>query len=64
MRATSRQHHTEDLVKDEARAVSRSEAQETIYGVLFRIAIAGSILREEGDLLDWLAGTWSLDTPS
>ncbi len=61
---SAHEHHTEEIVKDQARAVDRKEAQETIYGVLFSIATAGSIAREEGDVLDWLAGTWSLTTPS
>ena len=62
--AAGHQHHTEDIVKDQARAVERKEAQETIYGVLFGVATAGSIAREEGDFLDWLASTWSLETPA
>ena len=57
------EHHTEDIVKDQARAVERQEAKETIYEVLFGLAAAGSIAREEGDVLEWLAGTWGLETP-
>lgn len=58
------QRHTEDIIKGQARAVARKEARETIYGVLFGIATAGSIVGEEAAILDWLAGTWSLETPS
>ncbi len=59
---TSHEHHTEEIVKDQARAVERAEARETIYGVLFNVAAAGSIDGDEGKLLDWLAGAWDLAT--
>ena len=62
--SSAHEHHTEEIVKDQARAVERKEAQETIYGVLFGLATAGSIAREEGDVLEWLAGTWGLGTPA
>ncbi len=57
-------HHdlTEDVIKAEARAVEGQEARQTIYGVLFGIATAGSIVVEEGWILDWLAETWGLET--
>ena len=58
---SGREQHTEEIVKAQARAVERQEARETIYGVLFNLAAAGSIVREEGKLLDWLAGAWELE---
>ena len=45
-----------------AGAVERPEAREAIYGVLFGIAAAGTVIKEEGKLLDWLAETWQLAT--
>ena len=62
--AAGHEHHTEEIVRDQARAVERKEAQEAIYEVLFALAAAGSIAREEGDFLDWLAGAWGLETPA
>ena len=62
LRTTGRQHHTEEIVQEQAREVERPEARETIYGVLFNIAAAGSIVKQEGQLLDQLAETWNLDT--
>ena len=45
-----------------ANAVERPEAREAIYGVLFGIAAAGTVVDDEGKLLDWLAETWGLET--
>ena len=44
-----------------AGAVERPEAREAIYGVLFGIAAAGTVVSDEGKLLDWLAETWGLE---
>jgi len=43
-----------------ARAVERREVRETIYGVLFSLATAGSVVGEKAKLLEWLATTWSI----
>ncbi len=61
VRAAGRERHTEEIVRAQARAVERPEARETIYGVLFNVAASGAIVREEGQLLDWLAETWGLE---
>ncbi len=60
IRKTGRQHHTEEIVQAQAREVERQEAREMIYGVLFSIAAAGSIVSQEGHLLDQLSATWDL----
>ncbi len=45
-----------------AKAVDRPESREAIYGVLFGIAAAGTVVSGEGKLLDWLADSWGLET--
>jgi uncharacterized tellurite resistance protein B-like protein len=54
----------DEVVEARARAVSRREAQETIYGVLFSIAAAGSIMGGEASLLTRLAEIWGIDPPN
>ena len=51
---------TLDLVKAQAGEVERPEVRETIYGILFGIAAAGSIVGDEARILDWLAESWNL----
>lgn len=53
-------HVDDGVVEAHAKAVERAAAREVIYGVLFGIATAGSIVQREGRLLDWLAETWGL----
>ncbi len=56
-------HHLDEAgLGARAKAVERPEAREAIYGVLFGIAAAGTVVVEEGKLLDWLAATWELET--
>ena len=62
VRAAGREHHDEEEIKAEARAVERQEARETIFGALFEIAASGSIVGSEGWVLDWLTGAWDLRT--
>lgn len=52
---------SEKAVKAAAVGVQRREVQEAIYGVLFSVAVAGSIDARETELLDWLAETWGLE---
>jgi len=49
-------------VKTRARDVERRPAQEIIYGVLMDLAMAGTILSSESDILDWLAQTWGIES--
>ncbi len=42
--------------------LQRREARETIYGVLFSIAAAGSIVSDEGSILGRLAEIWGIET--
>lgn len=44
-----------------ASRVLRKPAQETIYGALLDIAIAGTIVSSESEVLDWLIGFWGLE---
>ncbi len=55
-------HLDQDALAALAKAVEGPEAREAIYGVLFGIAAAGTVVKEEGKLLDWLAETWELET--
>ena len=55
-------HIDQDVLDELAGAVDRPEGREAIYGVLFGIAAAGTVVDEEGKLLDWLAETWGLET--
>lgn len=61
--AAGHEPHTEESIRDRARAIERKAVQTTIYKTLFGIAAAGAIVGPEGDLLDWLAATWGLKTP-
>ena len=56
------QHLDDKVLEERALAVERPEAREAIYGVLFGIAAAGTVVDQEGKLLDWLASTWGLET--
>ena len=42
-----------------ARAVERRGARELIYATLYEVAIPGSIVAPQTQLLDWLAELWS-----
>ncbi len=55
-------HLDDEVLAELAGAVDRPEGREAIYGVLFGIAAAGTVVGEEGKLLDWLAETWGLET--
>ncbi|MEM7354593.1 MAG: hypothetical protein AAF657_27545 [Acidobacteriota bacterium] len=61
IQAAGQQHQDDDVVTTQANAVERQEARETIYGVLFGIAAAESIVSREGHVLDQLATAWSLE---
>ncbi len=55
-------HLDEEALAGLAMAVERPEAREALYGILFGIAAAGTVVGEEGKLLDWLAESWGLET--
>lgn len=59
---SGRQHIDRDIVAELASAVERPEGREAIYGVLFGIAAADTVVDKEGELLDWLARAWGLET--
>jgi hypothetical protein len=54
----------EDSVKYYAERVERPESREQIFGVLYALAIPGSIVPAESALLDWLKERWALETPA
>ena len=54
-------HLDQDALARLANEVERPEAREAIYGVLFGIAAAGTVVADEGKLLDWLSGVWQLE---
>ena len=60
MREMAGTEYPADEIRTRATAVERQQVQETIYGVLFSLATAGSVLGEEAKLLDWLATTWKI----
>ncbi len=62
IRDTGSQPHSEEIVNAQAAAVTRQEARVAIYSALFNIAAAGSIVSQEGHLLDQLAATWKIET--
>ena len=64
IRDTAGTDHEAETIQARANSVVRREAQETIYGVLFSIARAGSIVGREAALLDRLATTWSIKSPT
>ncbi len=55
-------HLDREVLAEMAGEVDRPEGREAIYGVLFGIAAAGTVVDEEGQLLDWLADVWGLET--
>lgn len=64
MRETAGTDYPRDALRERASGVERREVQETIYGVLFELARAGSVLDKEAELLDWLAATWNITNES
>ena len=60
IRETVGADYSADAIRTRAATVERQPVQETIYGVLFGLATAGSVLGEEAKLLDWLAATWNI----
>lgn len=60
MRETAGTDYPAEALRKRASGVERREVQETIYGVLFELATAGSVLDKEAQLLDWLAATWNI----
>ena len=53
----------EDAIKYYAERVTRQAAQEEIYGILYSLAIPGSIVPAESSLLAWLEERWSVGKP-
>lgn len=53
---------TEDVVRQLARDVKRTDARELIYGTLFEVMIPGTIVSEEAKLLDWLQEIWDIQS--
>ena len=62
MRQANLEQRTEDRVREQAAAIERKDVQERIYGLLFSIAVTGSIIPQESELLKWLSTTWELET--
>jgi len=50
----------DDATEELARKVKRQGARELIFGVLYQVAIPGSIVAAQTQLLDWLCDAWSL----
>ncbi len=60
--ASGHRHLDQEVLAKLAAAVERPEGREAIYGVVFGVAAAGTVVDEEGKLLDWLAEAWGLET--
>lgn len=50
----------DDAIKEAVRAVTRQDARETIYGLVFEIASSDTVQHSENRLLDWLVEEWEL----
>jgi hypothetical protein len=53
----------EEAVRRAARAVTRQEARELIYAVLFDVAASDTISKSEWPLLQWLTTEWNVGEP-
>ena len=51
----------DDKIRAAARAVTRADARETIYGALLGLSQHGATTGGEDDLLEWLADEWELE---
>jgi hypothetical protein len=50
----------EDAVRRAAKAVTRQEAREAIFGVLYEVAASDVITKSEWPLVEWLASEWNI----
>ena len=53
----------DEAILNAARAVTRPEARETIFGVLYEMAIPDTIDRTELAILEQVAALWGLEAP-
>jgi hypothetical protein len=53
----------DEAILNAARAVTRPEAREAIFGVLYQMAIPDTIDPSELSILEQVAALWGLDTP-
>lgn len=60
--AALRDNQAVEEVQELAKAVERQDIRETIYGVLYLLAIADALGTDERKLLEWLEETWELAT--
>jgi len=51
----------EAAIRHHAERVTRPAAHALIYGTLFDLAAQGSIVSDEGALLEWLQSVWQLE---
>jgi hypothetical protein len=49
-----------ESILETAKVVTRQDAREVIYELLFDMAVREAIAERESELLDWLAKTWDL----
>jgi hypothetical protein len=54
----------DDSIREAALAVTRQEAREAIYGLVWEVAASDVAFRGESKLLDWLIGAWNLPVES
>ena len=52
---------SDEAAMERARAVTRQDARETIFGALLGLAESGGIVGNEPTMLDWLADLWSIE---
>jgi hypothetical protein len=54
----------DEAVREAVLRITRQEARETIYGLVFEVSTADATLGQEPELLDWLAREWNLSVTS
>ena len=50
----------EDAIRAAAKAVTRQEARDAIYGALFEVAASDVIEKSEWPILEWLEQEWNV----
>jgi hypothetical protein len=58
--AALRDNQSEDQVREIAQAVERPDIRETIYGVLYILALEDALGTNERKLLEWLEEVWNI----
>lgn len=63
MERAAKEFPDDEAVRGAARAVTRQEAREILYGAVFSIAASDTISNAEWSLLRWLESEWNIAPP-